>query len=784
VIRYARRRAPVPTLRHFTAWPRGRLPYAAYAAALIIPSSFFLLAYPALFPADVDDPVIETDPAEGKAWLDSRIVIELRGNYTREQVLQTLEIDPPVSLPPGAVTVEQVAPLPWHESLPWAITRVTINQGHQTLFRQDTDYTLSLSGRKVEFETITVPEVTASLIEADEDGDRQDVPTNTRVLLYFNEQIEWHHDYLAVTPATEVRAEASLDDSGRTVVAISPVSRFENSTMYEFSVRPGIRDIHDHAGSKGHSTSFRTWARPTVLAATPEGITQRVDRPVTVTFERAVDRKSAEASFSLAPAAAGSFEWQGDTVMRWLPAARLPYSTAYSVRVAPIAAGSGDPYVPREWTFRTQDPPIHLELTGDLTGPTILAVKATGGLGSFKYEWSTGQKGHRVLVNVPHGETLPVELRVSSGDQVAVRKVNVSGPPYPTNYVAANCPAKWHQVEPGICYRQAEGPDSSDVFMARIDPRDPELQVRSALTADHLGSTRTLRDSAAAHGAVLATNGDFFHDAAPGISPVGPVITNGSVVRLDRRFDAAFTISRDGRAWAAGRSDTFLVLQGAAGPLNLYHVNSVPPKDEVAVYNSYWGPSLSLPFDACFATFDPITPDQLAPLDSQCGPVSGVPLSPGRLVIVGRGAAASWLEASAGSVVGIGDPLGLTTVQFMAGGSDALLQNGGLAPLSGAHAGPSPRTAVGVDAKGFLYLVVVDGRRAGSPGMSLSGLQAYLKGLGIVDAINLDGGGSSEMVLYNRIRNRPSDGKERPVTGAIEVVRPRAGCTSPLVRCE
>jgi exopolysaccharide biosynthesis protein len=69
-----------------------------------------------------------------------------------------------------------------------------------------------------------------------------------------------------------------------------------------------------------------------------------------------------------------------------------------------------------------------------------------------------------------------------------------------------------------------------------------------------------------------------------------------------------------------------------------------------------------------------------------------------------------------------------------------------------------PRTALGVKADGRLLLVTVDGRQADwSVGMSLPELTDLLLELGAVDAINLDGGGSTTMVVGDQVLNRPSD---------------------------
>jgi exopolysaccharide biosynthesis protein len=82
-----------------------------------------------------------------------------------------------------------------------------------------------------------------------------------------------------------------------------------------------------------------------------------------------------------------------------------------------------------------------------------------------------------------------------------------------------------------------------------------------------------------------------------------------------------------------------------------------------------------------------------------------------------------------------------------------------------------PRTAIGRLASGRLVLVTVDGRQTGvSAGMSLDMLADLLLELGTVEAINLDGGGSTTMVVRNRLVNRPSDQTgERPVSDAILV---------------
>jgi hypothetical protein len=81
-----------------------------------------------------------------------------------------------------------------------------------------------------------------------------------------------------------------------------------------------------------------------------------------------------------------------------------------------------------------------------------------------------------------------------------------------------------------------------------------------------------------------------------------------------------------------------------------------------------------------------------------------------------------------------------------------------------------PRTMVGVDRNGYIWLAVVDGRQSGSVGMSFDELQRLADRLELTDALNLDGGGSSTMVVRGKVVNSPSDATgPRAVSDAIGV---------------
>lgn len=82
-----------------------------------------------------------------------------------------------------------------------------------------------------------------------------------------------------------------------------------------------------------------------------------------------------------------------------------------------------------------------------------------------------------------------------------------------------------------------------------------------------------------------------------------------------------------------------------------------------------------------------------------------------------------------------------------------------------------PRTMIGVDAKGAIWLIAIDGRQPDySIGMTLPDLVRLCDRLDIRDALNLDGGGSTTMVIKGAIVNKPSDATgPRPVSDALVV---------------
>ena len=109
-------------------------------------------------------------------------------------------------------------------------------------------------------------------------------------------------------------------------------------------------------------------------------------------------------------------------------------------------------------------------------------------------------------------------------------------------------------------------------------------------------------------------------------------------------------------------------------------------------------------------------------------------------------------------------------------GSDPLVEKGKVVAPTGSKFDDShpPRTAVAVTRGGRLLLMTVDGRQPGfSEGMSLQEVARFLVAHGAVDALNLDGGGSTTMAIADprpRIINFPSDHKPDGQAGEARAV--------------
>lgn len=119
-------------------------------------------------------------------------------------------------------------------------------------------------------------------------------------------------------------------------------------------------------------------------------------------------------------------------------------------------------------------------------------------------------------------------------------------------------------------------------------------------------------------------------------------------------------------------------------------------------------------------------------------------------------------------------------VQTAVGGGPVLLQNGQIKVTNNEErkfAGKAikdrhPRTAIGYTKNHEIIVLVSEGRTESAAGMTLIQLAQILKDIGCEEAINLDGGGSSCMLINGKETNSPSDkGEQRPVPSVFLIER-------------
>jgi hypothetical protein len=364
--------------------------------------------------------------------------------------------------------------------------------------------------------------------------------------------------------------------------------------------------------------------------------------------------------------------------------------------------------------------------------------------------------------------------------------------------------------------RSARGPWRVNVVT--IDRRTFRGSLEGSFGPDIFDRETTSALSRAA-GATVGVNGGYFvldpKSGAPG-DPAGIGVYDGRLLSepindrpaLVLRDDAKrTTISRftwDGRADLDGRTvrldgiDRVPDLIRNCGGDTTDQPTSHPLHDTTCTDDSEL-----VAFTTQFGPTTPSGPGREVIMDSHhvvraTQSVRGTHLPPGWTSIQGTGAAA---EALAGAAVG--DRVRVTTRVHREDGAtqpftrhNTVVNGGPLLVKDGrefitqrrdgfVHPGePSfaygfvikrnPRTFAGVDARGRTLLITVDGRTTDDLGLSIPEEADVARSLGIVDALNLDGGGSTTMTLEGQVITHPSDATgERPVGDAI-LILPRS----------
>lgn len=349
------------------------------------------------------------------------------------------------------------------------------------------------------------------------------------------------------------------------------------------------------------------------------------------------------------------------------------------------------------------------------------------------------------------------------------------------------------EVSPGVTHRyywMREGPwavhvlDIDRAHCWRLEAAKAGAGAAGRATTSWIAETHAGEAGQAVAGAV---NGDFFLFAPPGV-PTGPHIHDGRVITgpgsrpaliVDSAGDVAFDTLRTA-GWLA--TPTFgTEIRGWNRPLTA----------GLSVFDASWGTVTDSVTGATEVVLSALQRGLVLAIDTVPEGVA-IPAD-GAVLVLGSAAPAvtrrqlSTLRAGTDSA-SVAVAIAPRPPREALGGFPILLRDSaavqGLDAAGGVGFGPvrHPRTAVGISADGRrVLLVVVDGRQPPySEGMTLPELARLMLALGATDAINLDGGGSSTMVVADgsqgdaalRVVNRPSDREgERAVANALLVTR-------------
>ena len=353
-------------------------------------------------------------------------------------------------------------------------------------------------------------------------------------------------------------------------------------------------------------------------------------------------------------------------------------------------------------------------------------------------------------------------------------------------------PGVWHHAVHLI-----EGPWAIHVVEIDLDQAwSAGVRLQTA-RSDNRGS-RASKTSELAAGALAAINGDFFFGTPRRSS--GLQIQHGELIE-EPRPRSAFAITITGRPLAGVFAMRAGLITKSGHVLRVSHLNRKPrASDELTYYNRYSSAdSVRAPvgfflqsLDSAGTVINDTVSARVMQVRRRVWPLK---LGPGQWLVAGGPDFARTQTIAAGDTVKLYTmlPPAEELLGEAIGGGPRIVRDGVPSieyeqeSLSAAFATDRhPRTAVGFsrDEK-TLFLVTVDGRQPGhSVGMSLEELaHLMLSQLGLFtrsrasahQAINLDGGGSTTMVVRQQVVNRPSDQTgERPVVNALLVIAPDA----------
>ena len=337
-------------------------------------------------------------------------------------------------------------------------------------------------------------------------------------------------------------------------------------------------------------------------------------------------------------------------------------------------------------------------------------------------------------------------------------------------------------IAPGLNYSIYKDSSPIIIHTLELDPTSPYILIGTVLAGDSLFGREVLSSMVNRTNAIAGINGDFF-DPPTGII-VNLMVRNGELIKFPINR-GVFAITRDNKP-IISQFTCSITINTSLGNIPLTGLNTSRGGDDAILFTKVFGENTIISSKA-FAGIDiellnfsnPLPPN--GSITATVGNIyygalsSPIPENGGILSLGGK-AISYFPYIKQGDTVRITTQLNpsLNIVQAVGGGA-ILLKDGDIVfGKTGEDPLPpevtqkqNPLTIIALDGTGKIDMIVIDGRSQQSKGMTYIEVANYLKNLGMKEAITLDGGGSSEMIVKNNIVNSPSDGRERPIGNAI-----------------
>lgn len=305
-----------------------------------------------------------------------------------------------------------------------------------------------------------------------------------------------------------------------------------------------------------------------------------------------------------------------------------------------------------------------------------------------------------------------------------------------------------------------------------LDADLSKYNLMPVLSNGAIAGLETVKDMAEHNQAIAAINGSYF---ASNGEIIGLLKLNNEIVSIPYITRTAVGITADNKLIFDQIDYQGSIRLPDGRILAVNGVNCERAEDSVTLYNSYYGTSTGTNE---FGKEYVITAGKVSAISPQ-----NTPLHPGSIVLSAHGAAAKAMATlKVGDSVSVEQSLGAAfdQVPYAIGAGPMLVKDGHVFVTTTQEefaadiaVGRAPRTALGLTKTGHLLFVVIDGRHFASKGLTLQELANFMQELGAVQAMNFDGGGSSELVINGIVMNKPSDGQERRVGDALTIIGKR-----------